>query len=135
MKPVLMDTGAIFALFDRDEWAHPRCVQALQELDRPLATCEAVINEVCYLLRHMPGAVDAVLANIESGFFGIPFLISRSAVSVRKILQKYRDTPADLADACLIQMADELDTGDILTLDSHFKHYRWRRNRSFRLLV
>jgi predicted nucleic acid-binding protein len=32
-------------------------------------------------------------------------------------------------------MADALDTGDILTLDSDFKHYRWRRTRRFNMLV
>jgi len=42
---------------------------------------------------------------------------------------------ADFADACLIQMADELDRGDILTLDSDFAHYRWRRTRPFRMLI
>ena len=50
-------------------------------------------------------------------------------------MDKYRDTPCDFADACLIAMADQLDTGDILTLDSDFKHYRWRRNRSFKMLI
>jgi predicted nucleic acid-binding protein len=50
-------------------------------------------------------------------------------------MHKYRDTPADFADACLIHMANQLDTGDILTLDSDFGHYRWRRNRRFRNLV
>ena len=39
------------------------------------------------------------------------------------------------ADACLVQMADELDTGDILTLDSDFIHYRWRKTRAFRMLI
>jgi hypothetical protein len=32
-------------------------------------------------------------------------------------------------------LADVLNTGDILTLDSHFRHYRWRRNRRFNLLI
>ena len=76
-----------------------------------------------------------MLANVENGFFAIPFQLSRSTPQVQAILQKYRDTPADFADACLIAMADELDSGDILTLDSDFKHYRWRRNRAFRLLI
>jgi len=40
-----------------------------------------------------------------------------------------------LADACLVQMADELGTGEILTLDSDFEIYRWRRNRKFRNLM
>jgi predicted nucleic acid-binding protein len=135
MEPILIDTGVIYALFDRDEWAHERCVRALESIHRPLVTCEAVITECCYLLRRRRGAIDAMLANLETGFFGIPLQISRSASQIREILRKYRDTPADFADACLIHMADNLNTGDILTLDSDFKHYRWRRNRSFRLLI
>jgi uncharacterized protein len=135
MKPVLIDTGVIFALLDRREWAHDKCVHALDGLNRPLATCEAVIAESCYLLRRRRDEVDAVLANIETGFFEIPFQLSRSAPKIQAILHKYRDTPADFADACLIHMADELDTGDILTLDSDFRHYRWRRTRAFHLLI
>jgi len=50
-------------------------------------------------------------------------------------MRRYRDTPADFADACLIAMANQLGTGDILTLDGDFKHYRWRRNRAFNLLI
>jgi uncharacterized protein len=135
MQPVLIDTGVIFALLDPDERAHERCVQALRGLYRPLATCEAVITESCYLLRNKPDAVEALLANINSGFFQLRFDLVDSVVHVQRILEKYRDTPADFADACLIQLADELDTGDILTLDSDFKHYRWRRNKPFRLLI
>ncbi len=71
----------------------------------------------------------------RQGFFALPFQLTRSAAKVQTILSKYRDTPADFADACLVQMADELDTGDILTLDSDFAHYRWRCNRSFNLLI
>jgi predicted nucleic acid-binding protein len=135
MQPVLIDTGVIFALLDRNERAHQLCVQALQGLYRPLVTCEAVISESCYLLRHRPDIVNALLANITNGFFQIRFDLTNSVLQVQKLLEKYRDTPVDFADACLIQMADELDTGDILTLDSDFRHYRWRRNRSFQFLV
>jgi hypothetical protein len=50
-------------------------------------------------------------------------------------MSKYADTPCDFADACLIHLADQLGTGDILTLDSDFKHYRWRRSKHFRMLI
>jgi predicted nucleic acid-binding protein len=50
-------------------------------------------------------------------------------------MDRYADTPCDFADACLIVMANELGTGDILTLDRDFEHYRWRRNRRFNLLI
>jgi predicted nucleic acid-binding protein len=55
--------------------------------------------------------------------------------TLAELMEKYSDTPADLADACLIHMADELNTGDILTLDSDFLYYRWRKNKHFNLLI
>jgi len=130
-----MDTGVIVALLDRSEQHHARCIAAMEGLDRPLVTCEAVIAECCYLLRRLPGAGEAVLENVERGIFQIPFQLSRAAAPVRTNLRKHRDHAADLADACLIHLADELNTGDILTLDRDFERYRWRRNRTFRLLV
>ncbi len=135
MKPVLLDTGVIVALLDRSERNHARCVQVLGNLDQPLATCEAVIAESCYLLRGLHGAPETVLANVEQGVFQIPFQLNRAAAVVRSILRKYRDMPSDFADACLIHLADELDTGEILTLDSDFARYRWRRNRTFQMLI
>jgi uncharacterized protein len=101
----------------------------------PLVTCEAVVVESCYLVRNIPSAVDRVLENVWNGTFQILFRLTESIEPVRTHLRKYADTPADFADACLIQLANELNTGDILTLDRDFKHYRWKRNRSFRLLI
>ena len=135
MKPVLLDTGVIVALLDRSERYHARCVRVLESLEQPLATCEAVIAESCYLLRGLHGAPETVLANVEQGIFQIPLQLNRAAASIRAILRKYRDVPADFADACLIHLADELDTGEILTLDTDFARYRWRRNRAFQLLI
>jgi predicted nucleic acid-binding protein len=40
----------------------------------------------------------------------------------------------DVADACLIHLATELETGDILTLDRDFRIYRWGANKPFHLL-
>ena len=135
MKPVLLDTGVIVALLDRSERHHARCVAIVEELERALVTCEAVIAESCYLLRRLGGAAETVLENVERGVFHVPFQLSQSAAPVRGLLRKYRDVPADFADACLIHLADQLNTGDILTLDRDFESYRWRRTRPFRLLV
>ena len=98
-------------------------------------TCEAVIAESCYLLRQLSGAAEAVLENVARGVFLIPFQLWRAATPVRSIMRKYSDQPADFADACLIHLADELNTGEILTLDRDFAHYSWRRTRRFDLLI
>ena len=77
----------------------------------------------------------AVVANVDEGTFEVPFRFTGAVSTIRAIMLKYRDVPADFADACLIHMADELDTGDILTLDSDFISYRWRRTRPFQPLI
>lgn len=135
MQPVLLDTSVIVAWLNRRDDHHKRCVEALADLRQPIATCEAVITESCYMVRSIPAAIDRVLANVADGTFRMPFQLSGCAPEIEGILQKYRDTPADFSDACLIAMASQLGTGDILTLDSDFKQYRWRRNRTFNLLI
>ena len=135
MTPVLVDSSFLIALYDQSDFYHTRCLRTYESLDRPLVTCEAVITESIYMLRYVSGAAEALLASIECGALEIGFRLSEAAGKVQAILRKYRDTPADFADACLIAMADELDTGDILTLDSDFVHYRWRRTRPFRMLI
>ncbi|MGN6591913.1 MAG: type II toxin-antitoxin system VapC family toxin [Terriglobales bacterium] len=135
MTPVLLDTGVIVALLDRRESFHARCAAAVQVLERPLITCEAVIAESCYLLRDLAGAAEAVVENVERGVFQIRFHLPPAAARVRALLGKYRTLPADFADACLVDLADQLGAGDILTLDRDFQTYRWRRTRPFRLLI
>ena len=135
MKPILVDAGFLVAAYDKREPHHSVCVRTYQELENPLVTCEAVIAEAIHLLRFTSGAAEDILASVDQGALEIPFKLSEAAGAVKAIMKKYRDTPADLADACLIAMADAFDTGDILTLDSDFVHYRWRRTRSFHLLI
>ena len=134
MKPVLLDTGVIVALLDRSERLHEACAEAVRELEAPLITCEAVVAESCYLLRNLAGAAEAVIDNVAAGIFQIPFQLSREAAGVKRVLHKYRDRKMDLADACLIRLADEFGTADILTLDRDFTVYRWGRNKAFRML-
>jgi predicted nucleic acid-binding protein len=133
--PVLLDTGFIVALLDRSERHHERCKAALRSLSGPLLTCEAVITEACYLLRGEAGASDAILENIERGAFLIPFRLDESAPGVRALMKRYARVPMDFADACLVSLADTFGTGRILTLDSDFQVYRWRRTRTFEILV
>jgi predicted nucleic acid-binding protein len=135
VKPVLLDSGVIVSAFDRSERSHRACAEAIVSNSLVLVTCEAVIAESCYLLRNIRGAPDAVLANVAAGIFHIPIVLSQSAEKIRRILHKYRDRVPDLADACLIHLATELNTAEILTLDRDFEVYRWGRNSAFQMLI
>jgi predicted nucleic acid-binding protein len=133
VKPVLLDTGVIVALLDRSEKMHRACVEAVESCHSPLITCEAVIAESCYLLRGLPGAAEAIAENVAASIFQIPFRLSQDIAGVKQLLRKYRDRKIDLADACLIHMAQEFGTSDVFTLDSDFLIYRWSRNKRFKL--
>ncbi len=135
MNATLLDTGVIVALLDRDERRHLQCVEVVSDIVGPLATCEAVIAESCYLLRRTHGAPEAVIRNVANGVFQTPVRLVDQTASIEKLLKKYRNVPMDLADACLVDLADQIDTGQILTLDSDFEIYRWRSRRKFRMLV
>ncbi len=132
---VLLDTGFIVALLDRRERRHGDCVRALNGIGAHLATCEPAIAEACYLLRDVPGASDAVLANVGRGTFRIGLRLADEVDEIAALMARYANQPMDLADACLVRMAELLDTGRILTLDADFRRYRWRGRRAFDLLV
>jgi uncharacterized protein len=123
------------ALLDRSEQHHRDSVNAVSTLEAPLITCEAVIAESCYLLRDFEGAAAAVLENVDRGIFQIPYRLAGNAGGVVKLLRKYADVPMAFADACLVDMASDFQTGRILTLDADFRLYRWGRNRPFELLL
>ncbi len=122
-------------MLDRSERRHKECAELATQLEAPLITCEAVVAEACYLVRGIKGASEAVLENVDRGVFLVPYGISSRAGKVARLMKKYADRPMDFADACLVDMAGELNTGQILTLDSDFRIYRWGRNRVFELLI
>ena len=135
MTGVLLDTSCVVALLDRSERQHRQCVEVISRLDEPLLTCEAVIAEACYLLRDVAQASEAILENVDRGVFLVPYRLTGDAANVKRLMKKYADCPMDFADACLVDMANDFQTGRILTLDSDFIIYRWGKNRPFEMLL
>ena len=133
--PILVDTSFLVSVYNKQEPYHRQCMAVLDQVNQPLVTCEPVVTEVIYLLRRLRGAPQAILASIKEGQLETPFQLVNEVDEVLAYYTRYRDTPCDFADACLVAMADTLGTGDILTLDSDFNHYRWRRTRRFNLLI
>ncbi len=135
MTPILVDASYLIGVYDRSDPFHRHCLRVNDRVTRPLVTCEPVIAEALHMLRRFPQATASILQSVQENLLQISFNLNKSVTSVALLMEKYNDTPADLADACLIQMADELNTGDILTLDSDFLHYRWRKTKRFNLLI
>jgi predicted nucleic acid-binding protein len=134
-EPVLADSSFLVALFNEREQGHIRCKAAYNTFAGPLFTSESCITEALHLLDHAEAAVEVILTNVQQGALVVPFRLGDCVTEIAYLMSKYSDTPCDFADACLIAMADQLNTGDIFTLDSDFRHYRWRRTRAFHMLI
>ena len=124
MRVAIVDTGPLVAFFDRAERHHRWVAERIEELEAPLLVCEPVLAEAMYLLANYSGAKDALLEIIENGALRVAFRIDEHVDVLRKLRQKYRDTPMSLADACVVRMAEIYERHEILTLDSDFSVYR-----------
>jgi predicted nucleic acid-binding protein len=121
---VLLDTGPLVAFLSRRDRYHDWARQELAAVSPPLLTCESVVSEACFLLQGQPGGRAAVLELLRRGLVAIAFNLEREAVAVQRLLTRYQDVPMDLADACLVRLAELSAGGVLLTLDSDFCVYR-----------
>jgi uncharacterized protein len=122
--PAIVDTGPLVAFFDRAERHHSWVAGRVEELEAPLLVCEPVLAEAMYLLARHTKAQDALFELLQNGALRVAFRIEEHVDALRKLLQKYRDTPMSLADACLVRMAEIHERHAVLTLDSDFSVYR-----------
>jgi uncharacterized protein len=124
MTVAIVDTGPIVAFFDRAERNHRWVAERFESIDAPLLVCEPVLAEAMYLLARYPRAQDALMEFIQIGALSVALRIDEHVGALRKLLQKYKDTPMSLADACIVRMSEIHERHAILTLDSDFLIYR-----------
>jgi uncharacterized protein len=124
MTTAIVDTGPLVAFFDRAERHHRWVSARINELEAPLLVCEPVLAEAMYLLARHSKAQDAIFNFLQNGALSVAFRIDEHVSPLRRLLQKYRDTPISLADACIVRMSEIYDRHAVLTLDSDFLIYR-----------
>jgi predicted nucleic acid-binding protein len=124
MRAAIVDTGPLVAFFDRAEQHHRWATEHINDLEAPLLVCEPVIAEAKYLLAGHRRAQDALLGLLRNGALSIPFRLNEHVGAIRDMMEKYRDTPMSLADACIVRMAENHDRHVVPTLDSDFTVYR-----------
>ena len=124
MSLLILDTSFIVAfLRERDEF-HSWAVNALKAHNGKLVTCEAVLAETCHLLRDRLDARKSLLVAVAAGNIEDPFTLTDEADSLQKLMDRYRNIPMSLADACLVRMAEIHKNGVVFTLDEDFRIYR-----------
>lgn len=93
MKRVIVDTGPIVALLNRADKHHAWTRTVLDDVEPPMATCEAVVSAACFLLRRTRGAQDAVLELVARGVVSTNFSISKELSTVRKLMDRHSSVP------------------------------------------
>lgn len=134
-KPNIFDSGVLVALIDKREQFHLWATEQTQNLNPPFITCEAVITETCFLLRHIHQGKEAVLSMIEDEILQIDFSLSSEISKIKTLMNKYENVPMSLADACLVRMSELIDNSVVFTLDSDFLIYRKNGKEKISLII
>ena len=123
----LTDTGPLVALLDDDDANHEACFATASRLEPgPLLTTWPCFTEAMYLLGTSGGyRYQAELWKLYAAGRLILYDLSPPDVDrMAELMEKYRDTPMDLADASLVAVAERLSLRRIFSLDTDFYVYR-----------
>ena len=123
----LTDTGPLVALLDRDDLNHGVCVAASEHLPSgPLVTTWPCFTEAMYLLGEVGGyRYQAELWRLQTTQrLLLHDLTAPEVARMAFLMERYSDTPMDLADASLVVAAESRGMRRIFTLDSDFYVYR-----------
>lgn len=122
---VLVDTGFLIALFNKQDPLHENAKQALRRLPAGLRliTILPCVTETCFFLDRI--GKSALLEWLARGSAEIRSIEAEDLPDVAGILNRYADREVDFADACLVWLAGQERTHRILTTDRRdFSVYR-----------
>lgn len=118
----IADTGLIVAFFNRNDPFHAWAAAAFRA-HAPFFTCDAVLAEAGSFFPDPTGLLQLVARGdllLDPGF-----VLEKELTAVLGLASKYSDRPMDLADACLVRMAELTPRSRIWTIDRNdFSTYR-----------
>lgn len=141
MRNILVDTRYWLALYNPRDKYHERTKRWLvNNLNAPirLATTWNVMCEAFYLIKSL-SSYDNAISLFESyarNDFDIHNTERDDTGRMLELMKKYSDIDIDLADISIILLAEMLNTGDILTVDTRdFSVFRWNRKKQFNMIL
>lgn len=123
IKAVLLDAGPWVAYLRRADKHHAWAREQFSAREA-FVSCEAVLAEVCARLQYCGNDPLVALEFVRAGVVTLDFDLQTHLIPVEKLMRKYRDRPMDLADACLVRMAEIEPRSLVITTDGDFKVYR-----------
>jgi len=118
----IADAGFLVALLRRRDRHHAWAAAQAERYPPPWKTCEAALSEAFYLLG--PAGVGSLSSSLRRGMVKPVFEFSKNMDAVLALMDKYRQVPMSLADACLVRMTELLNDPVVLATDHDFRIYR-----------
>ena len=135
MKKILIDSGPLIALFDRNDKYHLAAVEFIKNNNNELITTLASVTETLHLLDFNRQAQIDFLGWINAGAITLESITSDDLQRIKQLTIKYSDLPMDFADACLVFLGEKLNISAIATIDRDFDVYRLKGKRPFTTLI
>ena len=129
MSRVLIDTGPIVAILNARDIHHRWAASEFQRMAVPLLSCDAVLSEAFFLLQRTKRGIAGLITLLDRRVIVSDFSFNEHCEPTLKLLNRYRNLPMSLADACLVRMAEISEGARIFTTDKDFKIYR-KSNRN-----
>lgn len=134
---LILDTGPLYASLDRSDADHAACRALIESADEALVIPAPVLVEVDYWIgqRLHPGALVALLADIEAGAYLVADLVGADYARVRELCDRYADSDIGFVDAAVFAIVERLNEPKLATLDRrHFGLLRPHHRASIDLL-
>ena len=124
---ILVDTGPLVALLDRNDPNHDRCLAVARQLaSTPMMTTVQCLTEAMYFAGKEGGAIgqERLWQLRQSGKLLVQPFSDTDLDRMRALMQAYADVPMDFADASLVAAAEAMRLVQVFTFDKHFHAYR-----------
>jgi uncharacterized protein len=123
-KLILIDTGPLIALFDKDDKYHKNIKDFIKKDRFKFVSTTAVVTEVTHMLDFNINAQIGFLEWIIREGLVLHEIRPKEIIRVIELCKKYQDRPMDFADATLVVAAEQTGLREIISIDSDFDVYR-----------
>jgi predicted nucleic acid-binding protein len=118
---LVLDTGPLVALADRDDPDHERCAALIRDISETLVIPDFVLVEVDYWLRKLAGATAwrTFTGDIAAGAYQIHHADGTEIARAAELEARYESIALGLVDAAVIAACERLDETKVASLDRH----------------
>jgi hypothetical protein len=123
-KLILIDTGPLIALFDKDDKYHNDIKDFIKKNRFKFVSTTAVVTEVTHMLDFNINAQIGFLEWIIREGLVLHEISLKEIIRVIELCKKYQDRPMDFADATIVVAAEQTGLREVISIDSDFDVYR-----------